>query len=123
MDLLESIPPMNLYQRDWPIRSYQPPTPPARAVPGDSGQEGIFVNSMLAGGTVISGGNVDHSILFHNVFVDDQALVTNSVVFANVRIGKRARLKNCIVDKHVNIPAGETVGYDLERGRIDHRTS
>ena len=117
MDLLEPVPPMDLYQRDWAIRSYQPSTPPARAVPGASGREGIFVNSMLAGGTVISGGNVDHSILFHNVFVDDEALVTNSVVFANVRVGKQVRLRNCIVDKHVDIPAGETIGYDLERDR------
>jgi glucose-1-phosphate adenylyltransferase len=112
MDLLKPIPPMDLYQRDWPIRSYQPQTPPARSVPGDSGTEGIFVNSMLAGGTVISGGNVDHSILFQNIFIDDQALVSNTVVFSNVRVGKNVRLNNCIVDKHVRIPDGEVIGFD-----------
>jgi len=115
MDLLQPIPPMDLYQRDWPIRSYQPQTPPARSVPGDSGTEGIFVNSMLAGGTVISGGNVDHSILFQNVFIDDQALVSNSVLFSNVRVGKKVRLNNCIVDKHVRIPDGEVIGFDPVR--------
>ncbi len=112
MDLLKPVPPMDLYQRDWPIRSYQSQTPPARAVPGDSDTEGVFVNSMLAGGTVISGGNVDHSILFQNIFVDDQALVSNSVIFSNVRVGKKARLNNCIVDKHVVIPDGEVIGFD-----------
>ena len=117
MDLLKPIPPMDLYQSDWPIRSYQSQTPPARAVPGDSGIEGVFINSMLAGGTVISGGNVDHSILFQNIFVDDQALVSNSVIFSNVRIGKKARLKNCIVDKHVVIPDGEVIGFDPARDR------
>ena len=117
MDLLKTIPPMDLYQSDWPIRSYQSQTPPARAVPGDSGIEGVFINSMLAGGTVISGGNVDHSILFQNIFVDDQALVSNSVIFSNVRIGKKARLKNCIVDKHVVIPDGEVIGFDAARDR------
>jgi glucose-1-phosphate adenylyltransferase len=115
MDLLKPIPPMDLYQRDWPIRSYQPQTPPARSVPGDSGTEGIFVNSMLAGGTVISGGNVDHSILFQNIFIDDQALVSNSVLFGNVRVGKKVRLNNCIVDKHVKIPDGEVIGFDPVR--------
>jgi glucose-1-phosphate adenylyltransferase len=115
MDLLQPIPPIDLYQKDWAIRSYQAQTPPARAVPGDSGTEGIFINSMLAGGTVISGGSVDHSILFTNVFIDDQAMVANSVIFGNVRVGRRARLNNCIVDKHVTIPDGEVIGFDKEK--------
>jgi glucose-1-phosphate adenylyltransferase len=112
MDLLQPIPPMDLYQRDWPIRSYQLQTPPARSVPGNSGTEGVFINSMLSGGTVISGGNVDHSILFQNVFIDDQAMVSNSVIFSNVKVGKKVRLSNCIVDKHVTIPNGEVIGID-----------
>jgi glucose-1-phosphate adenylyltransferase len=103
---------MDLYQRDWPIRSYQLQTPPARSVPGNSGTEGVFINSMLSGGTVISGGNVDHSILFQNVFIDDQAMVSNSVIFSNVKVGKKVRLSNCIVDKHVTIPNGEVIGID-----------
>ena len=117
MDLLKPIPPIDLYQRDWPIRSYQSQTPPARAVSGNSGTEGVFINSMLAGGTVISGGNVDHSILFQNVFIDDRAVVSNSVIFSNVRVGKKVRLNNCIVDKHVNIPDGEVIGFDPARDR------
>jgi len=112
MDLLQPIPPIDLYQKDWAIRSYQAQTPPARAVPGDSGTEGVFINSMLAGGTVISGGSVDHSILFNNVFIDDQSMVANSVLFSNVRVGKKVRLNNCIIDKHVSIPNGEVIGFD-----------
>lgn len=115
MDLLEPVPPMDLYQDDWQIRSYQSQTPPARAVPGQSGTEGVFINSMLAGGTVISGGNVDHSVLFKNVFVGDRSLVSNSVIFGDVKIGKNVRLKNCIVDKHVEIPDGEVIGLDPSR--------
>lgn len=115
MDLLKPIPPMDLYQSDWPIRSYQSQTPPARAVPGNSGTEGVFINSMLAGGTVISGGNVDHSILFQNIFIDDRALVANTVIFSNVRVGKKVKLNNCIVDKHVTIPDGEVIGFDPVR--------
>jgi glucose-1-phosphate adenylyltransferase len=117
MDLLQPLPAMDLYQNNWPIRSYQAQTPPARAVPGDSATEGVFINSMLAGDTVISGGNVDHSILFKNVFVDDQAVIANSVIFSNVRVGKKARLNNCIIDKHVIIPDGEIIGFDPVRDR------
>ena len=117
MDLLKPLPPMDLYQDNWAIRSYQAQTPPARAVPGNSATEGVFINSMLAGGTVISGGSVDHSILFKNVFIDDQAMVSNSVIFSNVKVGKKARLNNCIIDKHVTIPDGETIGFDLDKDR------
>ena len=117
MDLLKSIPPLDLYQDDWPIRSYQSQTPPARAVPGDSGNEGVFINSILSGGTIISGGNVAHSVLFQDVFIDDQSIVENSVIFDNVKIGKKVRLNKCIIDKHVVIPDGEVIGDNLEKDR------
>lgn len=113
MDLLKSIPPLDLYQNDWPIRSYQSQTPPARAVPGDSGHEGVFTNSILSGGTIISGGNVSRSVLFQNVFIDDHAIIENSVLFDNVKVGKNVKLNSCIIDKYVDIPDGETIGVDL----------
>ena len=117
MDLLKTVPPLDLYQPDWNIRSYQFQTPPARAVPGESGNEGIFINSILAGGTIISGGSVAHSVLFQNVFIDDEASVEHSVLFENVKVGKNTRLKNCIIDKHNTIPDDESIGYDLEKDR------
>ena len=117
MDLLESIPPLDLYQNDWPIRSYQSQTPPARAVPGVSGNEGIFINSILSGGTIISGANVAHSVLSQNVFIDDGSMIENSVIFDDVKIGKRVRLNRCIIDKDVCIPDGEVIGFDRKKDR------
>jgi len=117
MDLLEPVPPLNLYQDDWPIRTYQPQTPPARTVPGRSGTEGIFINSILASGVVIAGGNVGHSILFHNIFVDNNAIVDHSILLSGVQVGERAKLRNCIIDKNVKIPADQRIGYDLEKDR------
>ena len=117
MDLLEPIPALDLYQEDWPIRSYQQQTPPARTVPGSSGTEGIFINSIVAGGVVIAGGSVQHSILFPQVFVDDGAFVEDSILFQGVRVGVGARLKNCIIDKDVAVPPKEQIGYDLKRDR------
>ncbi|MFO7604510.1 MAG: glucose-1-phosphate adenylyltransferase [Gammaproteobacteria bacterium] len=117
MDLLKTIPPLDLYQNDWPIRSYQSQTPPARAVSGKSGNEGIFINSILSGGAIISGGNVANSILFQNVFIDDEAMVEHSVLFEHVKVGKNARLNRCIIDKGVVIPNGEVIGHDLDQDR------
>lgn len=72
----------------------------------------LFLNSIIGGGVVISGGSVQHSILFPRVRVDEGALVHDSILFNNVRVGEGARLDHCIVDKDVSIPAGETVGVD-----------
>jgi len=117
MDLLEPVPSLNLYQDDWPIRSYQRQTPPARTVPGNTGTEGIFINSILADGTIIAGGSVQHSILFPKVFIDDEAMVEDAILFEDVHVGARALLRRCIVDKHVRIPADERIGYDIDMDR------
>jgi len=117
MDLLEPVPSLNLYQDDWPIRSYQQQTPPARTVPGNTGTEGIFINSILADGTVISGGSIQHSILFPKVTVDDEAMVEDAILFEGVHVGPRALIRRCIIDKGVSIPDNEKIGYDNDRDR------
>jgi glucose-1-phosphate adenylyltransferase len=117
MDLLEPVPLLNLYQGDWPIRTYEGQHPPARTAPGASNNEGIFINSIAASGVVIAGGLVQHSILGFNTYVGDEAVVEDSLLLGNVQVGDNARLRRCIVDKHVIIPPGEHLGYDLERDR------
>ena len=118
MDLLETDPKLNIYQEDWPIRTYQPQTPPARTVPGEhSGNEGIFINSIASGGVVIAGGSVQHSILSSRVRIGDEAVVEDSILLNGVRVGNGARLRRCIVDKQVQIPPGARVGYDTEEDR------
>lgn len=114
MDLLEPVPPLNLYQEDWPIRTYQGQHPPARMAPGASGREGQLANSLVSGGTVISGGAVRHSILFARVHVEQDAVVDDSILFEGVRVGTGARLQRCIVDKDVRIPPGEQIGCDRD---------
>jgi glucose-1-phosphate adenylyltransferase len=115
--MLEPVPPLNLYQRDWPIRSHLAQSPPARTVPGPDGHDGIIYNSSIAGGTVINGGTVKHSILSAWVKVNHAALVEECILYDNVTVGAGARLRRCIIDKHVRIPDGESIGYDLDRDR------
>jgi glucose-1-phosphate adenylyltransferase len=115
MDLLEPLPPMDLYQGDWPIRTYEGQHPPARSVHGKSGYEAEIVNCMLASGTVIVGATLRHAILFPNVRVEEGAAVENSLLFPGVTVGEGAQLRRCIIDKHVMIPPGEKIGFDLRR--------
>lgn len=118
MALLLAEPPLDLYQDDWNIHTYQGQYPPARTVPGAiSGTEGVFVNSMLSAGTIISGGGVNHSILFPCVRVNDGAIVEASILFDGVVVGAGAHLRQCIVEKDVEIPPKEQIGFDLKRDR------
>lgn len=117
MDLLDPVPPLNLYQEDWMIRTYQLQTPPARTVPGKYGAEGIFINSIVGGGVVIAGGSVQHSILFPRVQVHNEAIVEDSILLQNVVIGAKAKVRNCIIDKEVTVPPGETIGHDKVRDK------
>jgi glucose-1-phosphate adenylyltransferase len=112
MDLLRVPPPLNLYQADWPIRTYQPQNPPAHVMSSASGQSGMLIDSILGDGSVLAGGVVKRSILATKVRVEENALVEDSVLFHDVTVGQGAKLKRCIVDKHVRIPPGETIGCD-----------
>jgi len=112
MDLLKPVPPIDLYQEDWTIRTHQQQWPPARTVPGVLGNEGIFINSIVAGGTIIAGGSVQESILFPRVYVGDEAFVERCLLFEGVKVGDGAQLKNCIVDKYVDIPPHTKIGFD-----------
>jgi glucose-1-phosphate adenylyltransferase len=115
--LLRADPPLDLYQEDWSIRTYQGQYPPARTVPGSSGTEGIFVNSMLSAGTLIVGGGVNHSILCPRVRILDRAIVDSSILFDGVCVGEGSHLRNCIVDKDVRIPGGTRIGFEPELDR------
>ncbi|WP_279432204.1 glucose-1-phosphate adenylyltransferase [Vibrio viridaestus] len=112
MDLLEPMPPMNLYQKDWGIRTYEPQYPPARTVSSATGNEGIFINSIIANGVINSGGSVHHSIISSNVRIHDSATVSDSIIFDDVTIGEGCQLANCIIDKHVTIPPNTEIGID-----------
>ena len=115
MDLLRPVPAMDLYQGDWPIRTYEGQHPPARSVPGRSGREADIVNCMLASGTLIVGGTARHAIMFPNVRIDEGSMVEESILFQGVTIGEGAAIRRCIIDKDVAVPAGERIGFDLTR--------
>ncbi len=113
MDLLKLEPPLDIYQSDWPIRTHQMQRPPARTVAGRSCTEGICVNSIVAGGTVIAGGGVSRSVLGNRVYIDDGATVEDAILSSGVVVGEGTQLQRCIIDRNVVIPANEQIGVDL----------
>jgi glucose-1-phosphate adenylyltransferase len=122
MDLVEIEPKLNLYDANWPIRTYQPPLPPPKFVHGEEGlgpqfRRGEAIDSMVCQGCIISGGHVRHSILSPNVRINSYALVEHSILFAGVRVGRHARIRRAIIDKDVEIPPHAVIGYDPEADR------
>jgi glucose-1-phosphate adenylyltransferase len=122
MDLVAIDPVLNLYDKEWPIRTYQPQLPPPKFVFSDEGikgqvRRGEAHDSMVCQGCIISGGHVSHSILSTNVRVNSYALVENSILFDGVDVGRHCRIRRAIIDKDVKIPPHSTIGYDLEHDR------
>lgn len=117
MDMLKPNPPLDLYQRDWSIRTTEKQAPPARTVPGPGGASSGIHDSMLGSGVVVQGGSVNHSVLSRNVKISEDATVEDCVLFDHVKVGSGCKLRRCIIDKHVRVPANEVIGYDVEEDR------
>ncbi len=117
LDLVQVTPELNLYDQSWPIWTWQPQSPPAKFVFDDEGRRGQAIDSMVAGGCIVSGASVRRSVLFNSVRVHSYATVEDSVVLPGVDIGRGAVLRRCIVDRRCVIPPGLQVGVDPEADR------
>ncbi len=112
MDLLRPVPPLDLYQSNWHIRTAGTRSPPARTCNGPGGLEPRLINSIISPGAIVSGADVTNSILSHDVKVNSSAKVDDSVLFAGVTVGSGSVLNRCIVDKGVTIPPGTVINSD-----------
>ncbi len=114
MELIGVDPELNLYDEHWPIWTYQDQSPPAKFVFDDEGRRGMAVDSMIADGCIISGGYVNHSLLFSGVQVHSYVQLRDAVVLPGVDIGRYCRLRKVIVDRACIIPPGTVIGEDPE---------
>ncbi len=117
MDLNHVKPELNLYNREWPVRSTSYPDPPAKFVFDEEGRRGEALDSIVSGGCILSGGLVRKSVLGRGVRVHTGAQVEGCVIMDNCDIGRHAKVRRAILDKNVRIPADAEVGYDLEADR------
>ena len=111
VDLTATDPALNLYDKNWPIWTYQAQLPPAKFVHNQIDRHGIAIESTVSGGCIISG-EMNRSLLFSSCRVHSYAKVNWSVLLPDVDIGRGARLSRCIVDHAVRIPAGMVIGED-----------
>lgn len=112
IDLTATIPELDLYDRDWPIWTCQDTLPPAKFVFDDDGRRGMAVDSLVAGGCLVSGSAVRRSVLFTEVHIHSFCSIDNAVILPGVDIGARCRLRKVVVDEGCRLPEGMIIGWD-----------
>jgi glucose-1-phosphate adenylyltransferase len=123
MDLRAVSPDLNLYNRQWPLRTAGYSDAPAKFIFDDHGRRGQAIDSIVSGGTILSGGMVRGCVLGRNVRVHSGAVVEDSVLFDNCDIGRGARVRRAILDKNAQVPPGAMIGFDPEEDRKRYHVS
>jgi glucose-1-phosphate adenylyltransferase len=118
MDLVSMTPELNLYDRDWPILTYQPQLAPAKFIFDQDMRRGNALDSIVSGGCIISGARLKNSVLFYDVTAHSYSSVSESVVLPEVNIGRHCRIHKAIIDRGCNIPANTEIGIDNRLDRL-----
>lgn len=114
MDLISLNPPIDLYNRYWPLRSYHPALPPAKFVHDEEHRTGQAISSMVAAGSIISGSIVTQSVVGFNVHVHSHTYIDQCVIMGNNDIGRNCRISRAIIDKNVTIAPGTIIGENID---------
>ncbi|MBI3399933.1 MAG: glucose-1-phosphate adenylyltransferase [Acidobacteria bacterium] len=121
MDLCHVNPEFNLYDPEWPLRTYQPQAPPAKFVFAEAGARcGQALDSVISPGCIVSGSSIYGSVLCPNVRVHSFCHIEQSILMPGVRVGRHARMRRAIIDRDVLIPRGALIGYDEAEDRRRH---
>ena len=123
MDLCQVNPEFNMYDPEWPLRTYMPQAPPAKFVFADDARRGEARDSLVSQGCIVSGSRIYGSILCPNVRVHSFCTVEDSILMPGVRVGRHARIRKAIVDRDVAIPRGALIGFNQEEDKRRHTVS
>jgi len=117
MDIRAISPELNLFNRQWPLRTASYPDPPAKFAFDEDDRRGQAIDSVISGGCIISGGLVRDSVLGRHVYVHAGVEIDSCVLFDNCDIGRNAKLRRCILQKNARIPENAEIGYDHEKDK------
>jgi glucose-1-phosphate adenylyltransferase len=124
MDLCHVNPDFNLYDPEWPLRTYQVQAPPAKFVFADEGRRcGQALDSIISAGCILSGSRISGSVLCPNVRVHSFCDIEQSILMPGVRVGRHARIRRAIVDRDVFVPRGALIGFNADEDRRRHTVS
>lgn len=120
MDLLDYEPELNIYSKEWPLRTFNYNYPPAKFLWSQNDRVGMATDSMISEGCIVSGGNLSRCVLSPEVRINSYSQVSESILMEKVNIGRHAEIRRAIIDKYVDIPPYMKIGFnrdeDLARG-------
>lgn len=115
LDLATDNPELDLYDRDWPIWTFQEQLPPAKFLPDENGVPGKAVNTLVSGGCIVSGSDINQAVLFSSVTVDAHCVISQAVILPQTRIGRNCRLTKVVIDRGCIIEDGTVIGENPEQ--------
>lgn len=110
LDLASVVPELDVYDSNWPIRTYMEALPGAKFVQDRSGSHGLTMNSLISAGCIISGSVVVQSVLFSRVRINSFCNIDSSVLLPGVWVGRLCRLRRCVIERDCIIPEGMVIG-------------
>ena len=120
MDLLDYEPELNLYSKEWPLRTFNYNYPPAKFIWQEGDRVGMATNSMVSEGCIVSGAMISRCILSPKVKINSYSQVTDSILMEDVVVGRHCEIRKAIIDKNVHIPSNTRIGVnrdeDIQRG-------
>ncbi len=123
MDLCQVNPEFNMYDPEWPLRTYMPQAPPAKFVFAEDWRRGEAQDSLISQGCIISGSRIHGSILCPNVRVHSFCSIEQAILMPGVKVGRHARIRKAIIDREVEVPRGAMIGINAEEDRRRHTVS
>ena len=123
MDLCQVNPEFNMYDPEWPLRTYMPQAPPAKFVFAEDWRRGEALDSLVSQGCIVSGSRIYGSILCPNVRVHSFCRIEESILMPGVTVARHARIRRAIIDRDVAIPRGATIGFNAEEDHRRHTVS
>ena len=123
MDIRAIDPELNLFNSQWPLLTASFSTPPTKFAFDEDDRRGQAIDSVLAGGSIVSGATIRNSVVGRHVYVHSRAEVDSSIIFDNCDIGRGCKIRRAILEKNVQIPPGTVIGYDLDEDRKHYTVS
>jgi glucose-1-phosphate adenylyltransferase len=117
MELVSPVPALNLYDRKWPIWTYQEQLPPAKFVWEEDDRRGQAINSVVSGGCIVSGATLRQSLCFSNVRVHSYSEIEESVILPDVEVMRHCKVRKAIIDRGCVLPEGTIIGHDHDDDR------
>lgn len=104
LELIQSIPQLNLYNNSWRFYTRTDEMPPAYF-----GREAVCTNSLVSEGCEIHG-VLNKSILFQGVKVGKGSIIKDSIILTGVKIGEGVEIYNSIISENTTIGNGAKIG-------------